>query len=659
MGLNSNLILEWSEWKKINEGILSGEGITYRIRTQSNIKINIDRPTLNSGVYRVVKGDDQLEGSMPPIDDWTGFLVIHDISVESKNEVPGSRVRQILYPDDINNFSPWTRVYDSRQAVVAATSTSIPEGGWSDWSMMGGDCFAGESVGSAKISNQIANYIGVNSIINNNKININSLQKPGVYRVGTNGYDDITSILSGTTYRVLDDDSDEEIARKRTHAQTIYQYILQHTQAFDVDEDGDFDIIDVRLIYNSLYGGMVNDTNLLAGTEYKNLSNTDKAAIITTIRNHIQSNDNIIYNADGFGVETNTSKMAFVRILYNYLNYLGNLETYKLEGDRPPIMNDTDMGYLTVFAIDNSSAESKVKKRIRQCYYPDDPNTGSPMTRTGSADLDQANTFGEITWSPWENMGGGLRRVVMTGNVDPAQFNVMYESFGNYTLTLPNPADTPVGTKICLEQYNGTGLVKCVIGSATYTQITDAVLDSNTDPVAAMTYMFECCLSSNGTDKEWVMDYEHNEARTLFDHSTKIEDLKNRIGRQVRHLYFKSTSNSPKQEIICNNAIDDYYDNNIDKFDIYVDITTQSGDSAKTLLQLPYVTDVNLAGAFVEATFINPSEEVIIVKVTELGGGSSYVDTELIIKPGNHTYRFTLVQKTSSSICWAIDVYKQ
>lgn len=561
--------ITWSDWETYGDNVFSADNIThYTTGTGSFTDIDINNTTVKPGIYRIRQGDNSLSGTFPPINDYTGFIAIYNIADSSIDEEPGSHIRQIIYPDDIYNLIPWTRVYDKTLNK------------WSDWSTMGGDAFAGESVGSERISNQIANYVGESTIINNSKININVLQKPGVYRVGTDG------VTPGT---------------------------------------------------------------------------------------------------------------------------------YVLEGDRPPIMGNTDMGYLTVFAIDRSSNEFALKKRIRQCYYPDDPDTGSPMTRTGSADVDSileftmpvvpgwnmmafpftpysksgelitnpghilkkddgtyairgsvytkrtgdttyivcsehapeygyylfcptaasckvravlvpqisielpadsysivpiapktnsniqdlvssgkidtiytyvnrqqydlqsvddidplkaywvhavtactlTNTYtrdlfgdsatlvqgiGPVEWSPWENMGGGLRRVYAdtsvrnnSGEID-ALLNVAYDCYNNETINLPDPASVPMGTKIGVTQHSGRSSIRCVVGSDTYEQSAEPEYARNnageltSTVVSSIDYIFECCYSST-KGYEWVLDIQRNS-------SSAISQLRSVMGR--KEVYHRS-----------------------------------------------------------------------------------------------------------------------
>lgn len=97
-----------------------------------------------------------------------------------------------------------------------------------------------------------------------------------------------------------------------------------------------------------------------------------------------------------------------------------------------------------------------------------------------------------VEWSEWSMMGGGLRRVLLTKDT-VANINTMYESYGNHTLTLPDPTTVSVGTKIGLEQYRNEGKVVC----GEYAQATESA-----HPVV---YPFVCVLQYRSTINDGQM----------------------------------------------------------------------------------------------------------------------------------------------------------
>lgn len=150
---------------------------------------------------------------------------------------------------------------------------------------------------------------------------------------------------------------------------------------------------------------------------------------------------------------------------------------------------------------------------IRQIAWPDGPNDVTPYTRTKTGN----------TWGEWVTMGGNLRRVKLTANTT-AQTNVMYYSFGNYTLTLPNPSNYPLGTRIGLEQYSGTG--KVVYGS--YSQITEPAYqaDNSGNPTSTVigpnVYFFEIVEGTNNGTREWLLDVDNDLSKTIENIRTAI-----------------------------------------------------------------------------------------------------------------------------------------
>lgn len=322
--------------------------------------------------------------------------------------------------------------------------------------------------------------------------------------------------------------------------------------------------------------------------------------------------------------------------------------------NRPPIMNDDSTGYLTVFNIDKDSTEIGI--RIRQIYYPDNSSEGSPMTRV---------CYNE-EWSVWEGMGGGLRRIFIDDSVVEdtitrivrPQYNCMYESYtdGDH-LILPDPANVPIGVKIGVTKHSGDGLVSCVTSSnETFEQRITPAVDN---PIASIEYLFECCIAEDGTTREWVMDYEHNEAATLAELTAVTSDLNKRATRSLKHITLPIYENDTKYcSIICQETTSDgtidYSDNNLDKFDILADININNSDYNAIVLVLPNIANVRYAGAFVEACFINGTGHRIKCLVAV---DNSSMTESITVLPGSCVYRFTVIQKSDSTVTWAMDYY--
>jgi hypothetical protein len=183
----------------------------------------------------------------------------------------------------------------------------------------------------------------------------------------------------------------------------------------------------------------------------------------------------------------------------------------------PPIMDPT--GYLHVITkYHGVNQESSVEYRIRQIIYPDSTNDPTPYTRVG-----YGAAGGAITWSIWNTLGGNMIRKILDHNIVSinsnasdryALPNTMYESFGNYTLQLPDPNDYGLGTRIGLEQWAGTGQVTFVSGGDTYTQNTGADIDIDGNYIGAIIYLFEVVDAEVSTIAnpvyEWKMDTLQN-----------------------------------------------------------------------------------------------------------------------------------------------------
>ena len=183
----------------------------------------------------------------------------------------------------------------------------------------------------------------------------------------------------------------------------------------------------------------------------------------------------------------------------------------------PPIMDPT--GYLHVITkYHGVNQESSVEYRIRQIIYPDSTNDPTPYTRVG-----YGAAGGTITWSIWNTLGGNMIRKILDHNIVSTNSNAsdkyalpntMYESFGNYTLELPDPNDYGLGTRIGLEQWEGNGQVKFVSGGDTYTQNTGADIDIDGNYIGAIIYLFEVVDAEGSTTAnpvyEWKMDTLQN-----------------------------------------------------------------------------------------------------------------------------------------------------
>ncbi len=159
------------------------------------------------------------------------------------------------------------------------------------------------------------------------------------------------------------------------------------------------------------------------------------------------------------------------------------------------------------------------KNRVRQILWPDGPENITPYTRTCNN--------GE--WTQWQTLGGNLRRVKLE-NDKIALGNVMYYSFGNHTLTLPDPATFAPGTKVALEQYTGTGTVTWVQGSNIYTQATEPAFQADEEGAPTSTkigphvYYFEVIVSEDGNSREWIMDVDNDLSMTVTGIRGDISD---------------------------------------------------------------------------------------------------------------------------------------
>ena len=260
---------------------------------------------------------------------------------------------------------------------------------------------------------------------------------------------------------------------------------------------------------------------------------------------HKDNNDDDVFN------NANIDLLSIPAGVYRiYQNAIGTTIT----GTFPSISDCT--GYLVIHKVVGDLVEAgqpdETGQKVRQILYPDDPTNPSPWTRVGRVGT------GNAVWSSWDKMGGGLRRVIMTGDTT-AQFNVMYESFGNYTLTLPDPATVPVGTKIGLEQWGIVGLVNneykliagangavvCTYGNNSYCQGTEALYNPAVG-VIAQSYIFECVeycnTTSPETSREWVLECEGNDAESIKILNSRLSNLEAINTRPIKYMIHPPTT---------------------------------------------------------------------------------------------------------------------
>lgn len=219
-----------------------------------------------------------------------------------------------------------------------------------------------------------------------------------------------------------------------------------------------------------------------------------------------------------------------------------NLDTYLTPGvsrvgtyvNGPPVVSP---GYLVIHAVNqdeeptNSAGYPSVKgvSRYRQIYYPDSLTETTPYTRVGESN----STTGAITWSTWTTMGGNWVCEILTSN-KTAIVNYMYHSFGNWTLTLPDPTQYVTGTRIGLTQWMGTGFV--VYG--TQSQITTADISEEGANVGALQYIFQIVPDNNGIvgAKRWSLEVDNNISGTIDAVVDRFQDDINGINTTLGDL---------------------------------------------------------------------------------------------------------------------------
>lgn len=191
---------------------------------------------------------------------------------------------------------------------------------------------------------------------------------------------------------------------------------------------------------------------------------------------------------------------------------VSRVNTYK---NGPPV---TSPGYLVIHSVNPDEDKSGIGVRYRQIYYPDSTTETTPYTRVGTGTSSDA-----ITWSTWTTMGGNWVCELLGGN-KTAIVNYMYHSFGDWTLTLPDPTAYVQGTRIGLTQWSGSGSV--VYG--TQSQSTTPDIDSSGKIIGSLQYIFQIVPDENGENR-WSVEVDANPAKTF-------EDLRNSLQSNIDSL---------------------------------------------------------------------------------------------------------------------------
>lgn len=263
-------------------------------------------------------------------------------------------------------------------------------------------------------------------------------------------------------------------------------------------------------------------TNILIQTQKEGLSimSDPRKPLITSITNDANNrNFNVLPTAyavnqlfSGEYIEENTDVDSLIKCgNYRFSDTTTGLPSH-MEGKTGIITVLHDRVEVTEGRFGVNDPSTTAPTVIRQIAWPDGPGDITPYTRT------KVNGV----WGDWVIISGNIRRVKLIGNIT-AETNVMYYSFGNYTLTLPDPDDFILGTWIGLEQYSGTGTVKWNVSlESTLTQITTPayVADDRgaptTDIIGPNVYYFEIVEDNNG-NRQWILDVDNDISNTITD----------------------------------------------------------------------------------------------------------------------------------------------
>lgn len=251
-------------------------------------------------------------------------------------------------------------------------------------------------------------------------------------------------------------------------------------------------------------------------------------------------------------------------------------------------------GYLQVIEIDHDQVVKDWRIRVRQFIYPDGSDSSTsggtpfpPYTRNGIGTIDQVKynellpspftltgqedgelnwdkvdwttlVSGDIIWSEWTTLGSGnsLKRVKLTSNMT-AKKNIMYYSFDNFTLTLPDPTTLKLGVQVGLEQYANYGAVvydtQYQLASPLYGIMYDADGESTMDQsecIGCGTYVFTV-VADNAGNHVWFLE-------TATDNTGAIDALNNRLTSASKVLYSYILGNRQSMQALSSAMMGDF-----------------------------------------------------------------------------------------------------
>ena len=198
---------------------------------------------------------------------------------------------------------------------------------------------------------------------------------------------------------------------------------------------------------------------------------------------------------------------------------VSRVNTYR---NGPPV---TSSGYLVIHSVNPDEDGSSIGVRYRQIYYPDSTTETTPYTRVGTGTSNDA-----ITWSTWTTMGGNWVCEILTSN-KTGIVNYMYHSFGNWTLTLPDPTQYVTGTRIGLTQWLNQGKVVW----STNEQVTTPDISEEGTTVGALQYIFQIVPNSGGVN-QWALDVDNNIDGTINTLVSNFQQQINTINTTVADL---------------------------------------------------------------------------------------------------------------------------
>lgn len=577
----------------------SGTKITYSPASSESTKSVDINTKIKSGIYRVVTGDNMLKGTLPPIDDYTGYLVVFNINdtdnytKDAYNESDKIRVRQTVYPDDGSNQSPWTRV---GYAESAKDKNGTPLVGYLDsegntvTDVHGAPARDTMDADGVRVLPRIYGETGPRDISSSDYAQTYSLfagtYKPNPLYVSPNAVDYVSrneevtvewsdwSMMGGGLRRV--------VLTRNSVAQfnVMYESFGSHRLTLPDPENTP---VGTKIGLEQHYGkGSVVCGDNTQNTEpvlHNNLPGVYKAL----------AGDYMAYmtnqQAGYLGTWSGDHTVDEIKLGEACWFKLAKAQTLELSPVHTSMTFTIHIGWNVIvipYKFDGRELIVRTKSTSTHVMYVDptsSPDSWTLKTRLFSPDLARSDlSFRPIflqTFSP-ELFGTSDKCTIQITNLSADISSVSVPLAAGWNCIGFNK-DMTVGSIRNLLPNIQTGA------------------DDGTLPITrdAKSYVFECCLDDRGTKREWLMDYDHCESHAISKLSDKVNVLGETSGRRVQ--YYESTISTSMTNIKLVSSEQDYAIStqfNLFYYDQYLNLVLDADELVVTLPKIENVSDV-------------------------------------------------------------------